>query len=182
MFCSRGASIHWSIGVLLGTIAWLAASATPASAMGSITGSTTWGTTIQEVPGDQLRLENLIGRNQWNYRYIKLDGVNNRISINVSGIAQELDLDTGRGHVAADLGVASFGIRSQGYAFWKRRYVFVRGSLGGYEVELRLDYQPGMGAITTASAKENVAPTRCQVLLREPGGDEWLVYDGSPGE
>lgn len=151
-----------------------------AMAMSAITGSTTWGTTIQEVPGYEFELEDLIGRNQWNYEYIRLDGINNRIAINVTGIATECDLSTGRGHIAADLGVASFGIRSQGYAVWKRRYVFIRGTISGFEIELRLDYQPGMGAITTASVKEDVAPTRCEVLMRAPGEREWVAYDGYP--
>lgn len=150
---------------------------TDAHAMDAITGSTTWGTVIEEHSGTRLHLRNIIGDAVWDYQYVKLDGEANSISVDLPGISQEFNLTNGQGYTSVSLGVISFGVASEGFAFFKRNYVFIKGTAGGLSVELQLDYEPGMGAITTASAKEEVPPTRCRVVVVNPKSGKRVVFD-----
>jgi len=120
------------------------------NAQGLITGSTTWGTVIVPVPAQAVPLSDLIGNREVDFSFIKLDGINNEIDVDVAGVSAELNLNTGGGQLTASLHMFEIFVGSQGLN--TRNFVGVQGTILGHNIRLELDFEPGMTAITGSTA------------------------------
>lgn len=152
-----------------------------AHAMNAITGSTTWGTMLEEADPQEFRLENIIGKQVWDLDKIKLDGKQNRMTLSLGPLTQTLDFDDFSGGVEADMQIAKVGVMGDPDG-GGRNYVYIKAGCGMAEVELQLEYEPGMGAITTSAALADVQPKPYRFVLTNTMTGETWTHAGVAGK
>ncbi len=130
-----------------------------------ITGSTARNAEItKKIPAEQIVLSDIIGNNTIKTKFFSLDAKKNTISINVPAIEGEIDISSLSGTLTADLHIIKIGITGNPSA--KHNSLFVKASLGSTELELSLEFEPGMAAITGSTAMSNLKSTPYILILR----------------
>ena len=147
-----------------------------ASAQSMITGGTSVGTEIKEIPTERLTIMDLTNGESVKLKYFTLDGKDNKILIDISRISADFDFDDSSGKIEADMIIGKVGVASEGDN--KRHYVFVEGEIGGVGCRIELDYTPGFSAITTSTAYDDpkdIPETPVKIIMKKPGTDAVLL-------
>jgi len=143
-----------------------------------ITGSTTTGAYFINNPIPQIMLYDLVGSNEVNLQFVKLNGPLNSISIDVKGISTEFNLDTGGGDITADLQVFKLIVAAEGDEN-SRHFVGIEGSIGNHEVKFELDFEPGMSAITTGMVNSNIGNTPYKLIISDLTTNQTRVFENT---
>ena len=128
-----------------------------------ITGTTTLGTKVDTTVIKDINFGRLIGDKQVHLGLLKIDGFSNKATINLSGLELEIDPSTGNGHVIADFIVLRIGIAGKGIE--ESGTIFLEGTAGPFQIVWEMDFTPGLGAITTSSAKKYSEPHESRLIL-----------------
>ena len=130
-----------------------------------ITGSTARNAEItKKIPTEQVALSDFIGNNTLKTSFFSLNGKENTFSINVPAIEGKIDVSTLSGTLTADLHIIKIGLVGDPSA--THNSLFVKASLGSMELELSLDFESGMAAITSSTAISNLKPTPYTLTVR----------------
>ncbi len=165
------------IGVFYGSAGVLAQS--------PITG--TWGFTAHELKIDEhhspqrVGVSEIIGRRVMYLGPITLDGIRNRVSVDVKAVEMDVDFDDASGRVGANLEVFRMGIaRETGKA--DRRYLYAQGRIPGYALELQMEFKDGLEAMTTGMVKTYFPEKKWRLVLKdEATGRETVWWEGGTG-
>jgi hypothetical protein len=120
-----------------------------AQAQNLITGSTTRGSEIAYRNPSQVRLGDITLGRTLKLKYVTLDGPNNKIKVDVTGLTAELNLGDASGELVADLKLAKVGVKNTASGGTS---VFIEGNTGLVDIRLELGSARGMSAITGSTA------------------------------
>ena len=133
-----------------------------------ITGSTGKNAPLSAiVPAQQMAIRDLIGNRSVSCKWITLNGMSNEVLIDIPGIAMAIDMG-GLGSLIADLKVLKVGVISETA---DKSRALVGMALGHYELNLILDFKPGLTVITgsTSRAVTNSIPFTIELRNRKTG-------------
>jgi len=171
---------HLSLALFISIIFLYAVKIESIKAFTNITGSTSFGTEIKEIPLNDFKLENIIGKKKLDLKILTLDGENNAIKFNVANLSTHINLTDGSGSLEGNLIIARVGVSaSKKIDNEQRHYVYIKAALGIIDAELQLDYEPGMGAITTSAAKSYIHPTYYKLILRNKITKSYKEFSGT---
>lgn len=139
-----------------------------AIAQNMITGSTTWGTVILKPKGST-SIGDLTYNKKFNFKFITLDGKNNKVKVKLSGIIADMNLNDGSGKLTVGSDDWNLYISSS-------HHIGISGKIGKHSVDIQLSFTPGMKAITGSAARE-VEDTDYKITVSAKGKRK--IYEGS---